>query len=331
MSTSNISVSTTSSIPQSNIIQATYIIFVIVVALLGNLSVVTVIFRKKLLENVTNYFILNLAISDLLNAALKMSTSVAGLFDRDWYPTNDVCYFTTPCGVLFGAASVLSLTSVAVTRCLVITWPFTYATKVTSSLACSILAGVWCASVALSFPPITWRPASIICRSGAVSNAYYDSELIYLIALWLFVIVLPSVVMFTSYFCIYRVTSVQLRRITTTHTAEHGRRQAMCRIREFRAAMLLAFIGGIFILCWFPFFVMLTLHKFAEQKTNPMYFKVFLCWMYTNSALNPILLVLFNNNIKTAMRRMLCLGRRVQPGAGAQPVGLQGPTITGNG
>lgn len=301
------------SLPQSNIIQATYLICVIVVALLGNLSIVTIILRKQLLDNVTNYFILNLAISDFLNAALKMTTSVAGLFDRHWYPSNDVCYFTTPCGVLFGAASVLSLSSVAVTRYLVISWPFTYATKVTSSLACTVLAGVWCVSIGLSFPPITWRPATIICRSGAVSSAYYESELIYLIALWLVIIVLPSAVMFTSYFRIYRVASAQLARIA--RTVAHGQRQTTRWKRELRVATVLASIGSIFILCWFPFFVMQTLHKFASHKTNPTYFKIFLCWMYTNSALNPILLVLFNNEIKVAMRRLLCLRHRVVPGA----------------
>jgi hypothetical protein len=75
---------------------------------------------------------------------------------------NAICYFTTTFGVLFGAASVLSLTSVAVARYLVIAMPFTYASKVTPSVTKFVLGGVWFESILLSFPPVTWRPAVVL-------------------------------------------------------------------------------------------------------------------------------------------------------------------------
>ena len=292
------------SVPYSNIIQGSYLLAIILLAISGNLAIIIGIVRNRLLDNVTNCFILNLCISDLLNASLKMTSTVAGLFDRHWYPSNAFCYFTTPFGVLFGAASVLSMASVALARYLMIGMPFTYATKVTPSVARFILIGVWLGSAILSFPPVTWRPAGVICRSGAVSDAYYTSELIYMIFLWLFVIVLPSVIMLNAYIRIFGVTSYQIRRMSVTDTGPLERRQTLRRRREVRAAMVLALIGGIFILCWFPFFVIQTVHKFASGKTNPLYFKVFLCWMYTNSALNPILLILFNTEIRSAVRRV---------------------------
>lgn len=313
MSANNSGSAADTSISQSNIIQASYLIVIILISVLGNLAIIVGIIKKRLLDNVTNCFILNLCISDLLNASLKMTTSVAGLFDRDWYPSNAICYFTTPFGVLFGAASVLSLTSVAVARYLMIAMPFTYASKVTPSVAKFILGGVWLGSILLSFPPVTWRPAGIICRSGAVSDAYYTSELIYIIFLWLFVIVFPSVIMLTSYIRIFGVTSYQIWRISVTGPIPLKGRHILRRRREVRAAIVLALIGGFFILCWFPFFVILTIHKFASGKIDPMYFKIFLCWMYTNSALNPVLLILFNKEIRTAVRRVFPCLYRVHP------------------
>lgn len=304
MSTSNISSRTNEiSIPESNIVQASYLMAVIVIAIVGNVSIIVAIIRKHLLDNVTNRFILNLCISDLLNASLKMTTSVAGLFVRNWYPSNVICYVTTPLGVLFGAASVFSLTSVAVARYLMIVMPFTYADKATPSVAKFVLGCVWSASIILSFPPITWRPDEIICRSGAVSDSYKTSELVYIIFLWFFVIIFPSAIMLPSYIHIFAVTSYQLRRISLTVPGEQNARKALRRRREVWTAIVLALIGGIFILCWFPFFVILTLHKFASGEVNPMYFKIFLCWMYTNSALNPVILVSFNREIRSAVCR----------------------------
>lgn len=232
-----------------------------------------------------------------------MTTSVAGLFVRNWYPSNVICYVTTPLGVLFGAASVFSLTSVAVARYLMIVMPFTYADKATPSVAKFVLGCVWSASIILSFPPITWRPDEIICRSGAVSDSYKTSELVYIIFLWFFVIIFPSAIMLPSYIHIFAVTSYQLRRISLTVPGEQNARKALRRRREVWTAIVLALIGGIFILCWFPFFVILTLHKFASGEVNPMYFKIFLCWMYTNSALNPVILVSFNREIRSAVCR----------------------------
>ena len=313
MSANSLDPAVTTSIPQSNIIQASYLIVIILIAVLGNLAIIVGIVQKRLLDNVTNCFILNMCISDLLNASLKMTTSVVGLFDRDWYPSNAICYFTTPLGVLFGAASVLSLTSVALARYLMIAMPFTYSSKMTPTVAKFIIGGVWLGSVFLSFPPLTWRPAGIICRSGAVSDAYYTSELVYIIFLWVFVIIVPSVIMLTSYIRIFSVTSYQIRRISVTELGSLEKRHTLRRRHEVRAAVVLALIGGIFILCWFPFFVILTMHKFASGKTDPMYLKVFLCWMYTNSALNPILLILFNSEIRTAVRRVFPCVYRVNP------------------
>ena len=312
MNTSDSAMNT--STPHSNIIEGSYLVAIILISISGNLAVIIGIIQKRLLDNVTNCFILNLCISDLLNASLKMTSTVAGLFDRNWYPSYAFCYFITPFGVLFGAASVLSMSSVAFARYLMIAMPFTYASKVTPSVAKFVLIGVWLGSVFLSFPPVTWRPVDVICQSGAVSDAYYTSELIYMVFLWLFVIVFPSVIMATSYIRIFGVTSYQIRRMSITNPGSLERRQNLRRRREVRAAVVLALIGGIFIVCWFPFFVILTVHKFASEKKDPMYFKVFLCWMYTNSALNPILLILFNSEIRTAVQRVFpCLNHLVKP------------------
>lgn len=287
------------------IIQASYLILVILVAIVGNSLIIFGILKKRLLDDVTNYFVLNLCISDILNASLKITTSVAVLFDSSWYPSKVICYFTTPFGVLFGAASVLSLTSVAVTRYLVIVSPLTYASKITPSVARIVVGGVWLASIVLSFPPVTWRSANIICQSGAISETYYVVEIVYVALLWLCVIVLPSMVMMWSYVRIYNVTCKHIRDISLWQPVASNEDNSNVKRAELRAAMVLALIGGVFILCWLPFFIILTMHKLSSESIDRNLFRIFLCWMFTNSAINPILLIKFNVEIRQAVRRSL--------------------------
>lgn len=291
----------------SNLGLILYLSFLIVTALFGNGLLLTVIVKRQLLQNVHYYFILSLAASDFLNALLKIPTTILGRFDRSWYPSYIVCYFTTPLGVLFGAASVFSLSAVAVNRYFVISSPLNYSDRMPPVLAKIILAVIWLSSFCLATPPVLWREKEAICRSGNISKEHYISEVLYFfLALWLFVIVIPSVVMSVSYVKIYLIARYHALQIDSQNQASSLQQQTKKRRKDFKAAGVLAVIGGIFILCWFPFFVVQTVHKFGKRKISPIYFNVFLCVMYTNSALDPILLFLFNAEIRRALIKMLC-------------------------
>ena len=180
--------------------------------------------------------------------------------------------------------SVLSLTSVAVTRYLIISMPFTYSSKITPSMARFILGGVWLGSILLSFPPVTWRPTGIICKSGAVSNAYYTSELIYIIP------IIPSTIMLISYIRIFGVTSYQIRRISTTRPVAFEGRHVPPTRRQLRAAMVLALIGGLFILCFVHhFLVYLQCISLLQRKLTQCISR----YSFAGCTLTPLLILYF--------------------------------------
>lgn len=291
----------------SSIFIIAYLSLLVVTALSGNGLLVTVIIKRRLLQKVHYYFILSLASSDFLNALLKIPTTILGRFDRNWYPSYTVCYFTTPLGVLFGAASVLSLSAVAINRYLVISSPLDYSDRMPPVLAKIILAVIWFASFCLAIPPVMWREKEAICRSGKISKEHYTSEVLYFfLALWLFVIIIPSIVMSVSYVKIFLIARYHALQIDSQNQTTSVSQQSKRRRKDLKAAVVLAVIGGIFILCWFPFFVVQTVHKFGKGKISPIYFNIFLCVMYTNSALDPVLLFLFNAEIRKALVLLYC-------------------------
>ena len=286
-----------------------YLLFIIVTALCGNALLMAVIFKKNLLQKVCYYFILSLSTSDFLNALLKMPVTVLGRFDRRWYPSNTICYFTTPLGVLFGAASVFSLSAVAINRFLVISSPLSYSDRMPPRLAKIIVGAIWMGSIALAIPPVLWRSSREICYSGAISAQHYTSEMLYLfLALWLFVVVIPSITMSLSYVKIFLIARYHALQIDSQNQASMllNQLQSKRRRKDVKAACVLAVIGGIFLVCWIPFFVVQTAHKFRKGIIDPVYFHIFLCLMYSNSALDPILLFSFNAEIKRALVMLLC-------------------------
>ena len=301
------------SMKSSDVILVVYLFFLVTTALAGNALMWIVVIKKNLIQKVHYYFILSLAASDFLNALFKIPTSILLRFDRNWYPHYGLCYLTTPMGVLFGAASVFSLSVIAVNRFFVISSPLSYMEMMPPAFARIIVAGIWFGAIVLALPPIMWREPSEICRSGAVSKDHYLSELLYFVlGLWLFVIVVPSVVMFVSYLRIYLIARRHSARINLhSQQSDHQTRK---RHRDIKAAVVLAVIGGIFIVCWFPFFVVQSVHKFGT-KVDPVYFSIFLCVMYSNSALDPVVLFLFNAEIRAAFKKFFCRGCiQVNPG-----------------
>lgn len=298
----------------SDVILVVYLFFLVITAVAANSLMWIVVIKRKLTQKVHYYFILSLAASDFLNALFKIPTSILLRFDRNWYPHYGLCYVTTPMGVLFGAASVFSLSVIAVNRYFVISSPLSYMEMMPPAFARVIVAGIWFGAIILALPPIMWREPSEICRSGAVSVDHYLSEVLYFVlGLWLFVIIIPSVVMFVSYLRIYLIARGHSARIVTQHSQSQDK-QTRKRHRDIKAAVVLAVIGGIFIICWFPFFVVQSLHKFGT-KVDPVYFAIFLCVMYSNSTLDPVVLFLFNAEIRAAFKKFFCRGcRRVNPG-----------------
>lgn len=67
--------------------------------------------------------------------------------------------------------------------------------------------------------------------------------------------------------------------------------------REKRFTFVLAVVIGVFVICWFPFFFTYMLLTLCESCPVPdTLFKFFFWFGYCNSALNPIIYTIFNND-----------------------------------
>ncbi|XP_029908716.1 alpha-2A adrenergic receptor [Myripristis murdjan] len=79
--------------------------------------------------------------------------------------------------------------------------------------------------------------------------------------------------------------------------------------REKRFTFVLAVVIGVFVICWFPFFFTYTLMALCESCSVPnTLFKFFFWFGYCNSALNPIIYTIFNNDFRRSFKKILCKG-----------------------
>ncbi len=91
-------------------------LLIIVLSLVGNVLVVLVVVRNHKMRTVTNTFLVSLAISDLLIAALNMPLQLRFYLQNEWTLGEPLCKFTKYFQGVVIVSSILTLTGIAVDR-----------------------------------------------------------------------------------------------------------------------------------------------------------------------------------------------------------------------
>jgi neuropeptide Y receptor len=138
---------------QNITIQAFFSIFYIlffVLGIFGNSLVCFVVFRQRTMQTVTNFFITNLAIADILLCLLCVPFTPLYTFMGTWVFGSTLCFivsFAQGCCVYL---STLTLTSIAIDRFFVIIFPFRPRMKIRTCIL--IIIFIWIVACALTFP-----------------------------------------------------------------------------------------------------------------------------------------------------------------------------------
>ncbi|KAK6618801.1 Octopamine receptor beta-1R [Polyplax serrata] len=129
--------------------------FIIAAALCGNLLVIVSVMRHHKLRVITNYFVVSLALADMLVAiwAMCFNASVV-LTDGKWLFGYFMCDVWSSLDVYFSTVSILHLCCISVDRYYAIVQPLDYPLIMTIHKLGIMLAVVWCSPALLSFLPI---------------------------------------------------------------------------------------------------------------------------------------------------------------------------------
>ncbi|XP_014680816.1 PREDICTED: 5-hydroxytryptamine receptor 1D-like [Priapulus caudatus] len=95
-------------------------------------------------------------------------------------------------------------------------------------------------------------------------------------------------------------TVTQLKRDADRH------KKRLARAREKRATLVVGVVIAAFMVCWTPFFTVYVLDALTERfHLTPLEFSIIFFLGYCNSALNPIIYTVFNQDFRKAFRKMI--------------------------
>ncbi|KAH8382262.1 hypothetical protein KR009_002581 [Drosophila setifemur] len=320
-------------------------LFIIVAAICGNLLVIISVMRVRKLRVITNYFVVSLAMADIMVAIMAMTFNFSVQVTGRWNFSPFVCDLWNSLDVYFSTASILHLSCISVDRYYAIVKPLKYPISMTKRVVGIMLLNTWISPALLSFLPIFigWYTTEEHLRDVSlhpdqcsfVVNKYY-AIISSSISFWI-----PCTIMIFTYFAIFREANRQEKQLLMRHgnamlmhrpsmqpsgeamsgsgssktltmhevEQEHTPTKDKHLIkmkREHKAARTLGIIMGTFILCWLPFFLWYTLSMTCGPCQVPDIVVSILFWIgYFNSTLNPLIYAYFNRDFREAFRNTL--------------------------
>ncbi|XP_069508526.1 D(1A) dopamine receptor [Ambystoma mexicanum] len=266
--------------------------------LLGNTLVCAAVVRfRHLRSKVTNFFVISLAVSDLLVALLVMPWKAVAEIAGYW-PFGSFCNIWVAFDIMCSTASILNLCVISVDRYWAISSPFRYERKMTPKVAFVMISVAWTLSVLISFIPVqlNWHKArstsfldlnaSIQGQHTALDNCDSSLNRTYAISSSLISFYIPVAIMIVTYTRIYRIAAKQIRRISALERAAVHAKNCqsstgngssldcqqpessfkMSFKRETKVLKTLSVIMGVFVCCWLPFFVLNCMVPFCDPS-----------------------------------------------------------------
>ncbi|XP_062854273.1 5-hydroxytryptamine (serotonin) receptor 1A a [Trichomycterus rosablanca] len=182
----------------------------ILFAVLGNACVITAIALERSLQNVANYLIGSLAVTDLMVSVLVLPMAALYQVLDKWTLGQEICDLFISLDVLCCTSSILHLCAIALDRYWTITDPIDYMNKRTPRRAAVLISLTWVVGFSISIPPMLgWRTAEDRSDPDACSISQDPAYTVYSTFGAFY---LPLIIMLVLYGRIFRAARFRIRK-----------------------------------------------------------------------------------------------------------------------
>ncbi|CAL1682863.1 unnamed protein product [Lasius platythorax] len=293
---------------------------VFVIGLIGNALVCMAVYRNHSMRTVTNYFIVNLAVADLLVLLICLPPSVLWDVTETWFLGLKLCKAVPYLQTVSVSVSVLTLTFISIDRWYAICFPLRF--KSTTGRAKTAIIVIWLIALLFDIPellvlhivPSNSRVQTILFTQ-CVWSWSQESQATFTIVKLIFLYTVPLLFMSVAYWQIVRVLwrsdipghnlSTRICHSTEIPLSRGGNPEGQLRSRRKAAKMLVAVVIT-FAICFFPVHLLSILRCTMALPSNQWTIAVSLIahWLcYFNSAVNPVIYNFMSGKFRLEFRR----------------------------
>uniref|UniRef100_A0A3Q2Z019 Somatostatin receptor type 2 n=2 Tax=Hippocampus comes TaxID=109280 RepID=A0A3Q2Z019_HIPCM len=279
----------------------TFIYFMVcAVGLCGNALVIYVILRYAKMKTVTNIYILNLAVADVL-CMMSLPFIALQLALVHWPFGEALCRVIMTVDSLNQFTSIFCLMVMSIDRYLAVVHPIKSTKWRKPRVAKLINLTVWGVSLLVILPTMIFSGLDKVPVCGIVwpepQDFYYTAFIFYTFFIGFF---LPLAVICLCYLLIIVKVKSSGMRVGSTKRKRSER----------KVTRMVSIVVAVFVLCWLPFYIFNVTS--VTSSINPTSvakstFDFVVVLGYANSCANPILYAFLSDNFKKSFQKVLCL------------------------
>ncbi|EFA07466.2 orexin receptor type 2 isoform X2 [Tribolium castaneum] len=299
---------------------------VFVVALLANVLVIWVVIKDQYMRSVTNYFLVNLSVADLLVALVCMPNAAYAAYTSTYSFGEYTCKISAYFQCVSVASSIFTITAMSIDRYLAITKPFGFFNRCFNKRNTVIVILVlWLLSFVLFLPILlvtgTWKMDDIHLFNKSLDiPAYFcredwttyfgssGSEMRQALGItwFIFMFVVPGMIMLFAYSMMSRTLCSGVPPFDSNDGLScMQQRNRLMRSRK-RVACILLLLAFVFAGCWMPYHLVSLLDDLNNGPYKTLKMNLVLLG-HANSALNPIIYCALSRKFRRSIKDLICI------------------------
>ena len=304
-------------------VYSTLLVLTFLLGVIGNCVVcLAVYFNKTLRQQVSNMFIVNLAVTDLLTVLLIVPFCLMNVIHGDWILSAEWCVALAFMYYTLGIVALESLAFISLDRYFAIVHPLLYKTKITVQRVELILLTGWLWAVAFILPCVVlgwfkygFTESMCTYNFSGTGEKWKTRVIVYGVITITLCIILPSLVMLYSYIKILTIVNHHLNRVGTVRPEDESRRSLSIRLQgqiaavaapEYRGYRTIGLVIAIFLISWLPFSVTRLIKALTwDHEAVPAAVDTFATVSsFLSAAINPVAYGLFRKDFRKAFRKL---------------------------
>ncbi|XP_046605787.1 tachykinin-like peptides receptor 86C isoform X1 [Neodiprion virginianus] len=289
----------------------------LLVAIGGNAIVMWIVLAHRRMRTVTNYFLVNLSVSDLMMSLLNCVFNFIFMLNSDWPFGAVYCTVNNFVANVTVASSVFTLVAISFDRYMAIVRPLQH--RMSRRRALLAVAMIWFASALLGLPCLLYSTTMtrsysngqvrIVCYMMWPDGRYPHSmtEYIYNLVFLGVTYLVPVTVMAVCY------TLMGLELWGSKSIGEHTQRQkesTKSKRKVLKVVRMFIIVVTIFAVCWLPyhgFFIFAYHHRSFTNSNYVQHVYLAFYWLaMSNAMVNPIIYYWMNNRFRVYIQKIIC-------------------------
>ncbi|XP_048855139.1 KISS1 receptor b [Brienomyrus brachyistius] len=280
---------------------------IMLLGLLGNSLVIYVVTKHQQMKTVTNFYIANLATTDIIFLVCCVPFTATLYPLPSWVFGDFMCRLVNYIQQVTVQATCITLSAMSVDRCYVTVYPLQSLRHRTPRMATAVSLGIWMGSFVLSVPVAMYQKLDVgywfgpqtYCTESFPSVLHQQAFILYT---FLAVYLLP---LLTICFC-YAFMLKRMGQPVVEPTDNNYQLAERSEAVRAKISKMVVVIVVLFTVCWGPiqFFILYQAFYPNFRKSYALYkIKIWAhCMSYANSSVNPIVYAFMGANFRKSFK-----------------------------